>query len=137
MSQNMAGRDKMVGKSEHGPGLVKVSELAVHWSVCRDVAEAILARNQVVPAELGPKRYRWSDIWRLEGAGYVPTWDWGPLKAPLLKTEDLTLAGALGRSSRSIRRKAANGKLPTVNLGIDDWRFRRSEILHHFPDLQD
>lgn len=119
------------------PGLVKVSALAVYFNCCRDTAEKILAQNGIQPAHHSPNSYRWTDIWAFLGRGYVLMENWAAMKEPLLKVADLVDDQERGRSERSIRRKAKDGKLPTVNIGIEDYRFRRSEIKHFFPDLAD
>ena len=115
-----------------GPGLVNVSELAKYWNVSRPTAEKRCAylekQYDLQPSGGKGKRYKWSDIWASEGYSIVPEMHWSRMKEPLLKSAELADPGAYGRSERSIRRQAAAGKIPTVDLGISDYRFRACEI---------
>jgi hypothetical protein len=106
------------------PGTAKISAIAMHWNVCEPTARKIL-RAHGVPAQPGkPEKYRWEDIWRLEGFSHVPEWDWLRHKAPLLKTEDLVDDTRRGRSARSLRRKLEIGRIPSIRLGPDVRRIR-------------
>ncbi|SFQ13096.1 hypothetical protein [Tranquillimonas alkanivorans] len=130
-------REQHEGVQARDDDLVTVSELARHWNVCRPTAEKILASGGVPAADHGPRRYRWADIWRLEGTFYVPPRMVPEMKRRLLVAEDLVRPDVRGRSARSIRRKARQGKLPVVRILTGDWRFRHHEIIRHFPDLED
>lgn len=62
------------------PGTAKVSEIAVHWCVCETTARAALLAAGLKPSALCPERYRWSEIWRLEGLHFVPLDDFAMRK---------------------------------------------------------
>jgi len=106
------------------PGIAKVARIAAHWVVCDRTARAILAAHGVPALPGRPERYRWEDIWRLEGFPFVPEWDWPRRKDPLLKTEDLVDEERRGRSARSVRRKLESGRIPSILLAPDVRRIR-------------
>lgn len=99
------------------PGTATVAELARHWVVSSPTVRAILEQAGLPDvAEGGWPKYRWDDVWRLEGAGFVPPCDWADFKAPMLGAGDLAAIDPRGRAARTWRRHVACGRLPSVRL---------------------
>lgn len=111
-------------------GTVYLSALAVHWAVCDTTARAIVAAHGLpdVSASGWPK-YRWSDIWRLEGAGLVPPCDWADFRKPLLRASDLAGLDVKGRSARTWRRNVETSRMPSIRLSDTVRRVRESTFL--------
>lgn len=99
------------------PGTATVSELAVHWSVCDATVRKILAAAGLRDvAQSGWPKYRWDDVWRLEGAGFVPPCDWADFRAPLLRVSELPGLDERGRAGRTWRRHVKTGRMPSIEL---------------------
>lgn len=116
------------------PGLARLAQVRAHWAVCDDTARAILAAHGLAPAGPGVARYRWGDIWRIEGTPWAPADEWPALRAPLLPPADLPGLDPLGRSARTWRRHLATGALPSIRLSASVRRVRpeifRRAVLH-------
>lgn len=115
-------------------GTVGLSMLAIHWSVCGATARAIIIAHGLpeVSASGWPK-YRWSDVWRLEGAGLVPPCDWADFRKPLLRASDLTGLDVKGRSARTWRRNVETGRMPSIRLSNNVCRIRQCTFLAIAP----
>jgi hypothetical protein len=99
-----------------------VAEIAAHWRLTPDSVRKILKAHGIRPVSTGPQRYRWSDIWSLEGADWVATADETAFKAPLKKATELGAFFA-GTPPRTITDWAVKKRIPGIRLG-SDWRFR-------------
>lgn len=108
------------------PGVARVAAIVAHWSVDPDVARGILAAAGLRPvSDLGPRKYRWREIWALEGDHYVPPARWAEWKAPLLIPSRLgDLDG--DRSARTYRRHVRAGRIPGIHLSATIVRVRRA-----------
>lgn len=115
-------------------GTVGLRGLAIHWSVCEATARAIIAAHDLpdVSASGWPK-YRWSDVWRLEGAGLVPPCDWADFRKALLRASDLAGLDVKGRSARTWRRNVETGRMPAIRLCESVCRVRESTFLAMAP----
>jgi hypothetical protein len=104
------------------PRTASVAEIATHWRLTPDAVRKILKTAGLGPASTGPRRYRWSDVWSLEGTDWVAPADEATFKAPLKKVTEL---GDLFPNvpTRTITDQAKKKKLPAIRLG-SDWRFR-------------
>ncbi|TNF12997.1 MAG: hypothetical protein EP320_10475 [Rhodobacteraceae bacterium] len=110
-------------------GTAKISAIAVHWHVSKPTARRILLAAGVLPVATGPKKYRWQDIWRLEGEVYVPPADWASFKAPLLTVAELPGLDPEERKARTWRRYVEKDRLPVIRLSEDIARIRKSIFL--------
>lgn len=111
-------------------GTAKVSTIAAHWRVSVPTARRILEQAGLVPAGEGPKKYRWQDIWRLEGETFVPQTQWSEYKAPLLSVPELpALDEEHWRKARTWRRHVEKNRIPVISLGKGIKRIRRSVFL--------
>jgi hypothetical protein len=100
-----------------GPGTATVSELAAHWAVCEDTARKIIADARLCDVSIdGWARYRWTDIWRLEGEPWVHPADWAAYREPLLHPSDLPNRDPHARKNRQWRRLVASGRMPSIRL---------------------
>src|SRR6056297_73217 len=116
------------------PGTVGLPKLAIHWSVCAATARAIISAQGLPDVSAsGWPRYRWSDVWRLEGAGLVPPCDWADFKKPLLRVSDLAGLDSDARSQRTWRRHVAKGRMPSIRLSENVRRIRESTFLAMEP----
>lgn len=108
------------------PGTATVTQIARHWGLTPSTVRKLLKRAGIVPVSTGPERYRWRDIWALEGAGYVPPADEAEFRRPLLTPAEV---GPLfpHLKPRTIRNRASKGTLPAIRLGTD-WRFRECDM---------
>ena len=106
---------------------LKVSEIAAHFKLGTDTTRKLLRATAVRPVSIGPQRYAWTDIWRLEGAGYVPPNLFKEFQLPLLKPAEVSRRFFPHLASRTITDRAKKGRLPGFLLG-NDWRFREWEI---------
>lgn len=115
-------------------GTVGLPALANHWSVCGATARAIIATQGLpdVSASGWPK-YRWSDVWRLEGAGLVPPCDWADFRKPLLRASELAAIDSKERSARTWRRHVEVGRMPSIRLSDTVRRVRESTFLAMAP----
>jgi hypothetical protein len=115
-------------------GTVGLRGLAIHWSVCKATARAITTAHGLpdVSASGWPK-YRWSDIWRLEGAGLVPPCDWTDFRKPLLRASELAAIDSKERSARTWRRHVEAGRMPSIRLSDTVRRVRESTFLAMAP----
>ena len=98
------------------PGSATVRELCDHWQISEDTARSIVARHGLLPIDRGRQRYRWTDVWRVEGEGWVPSWDWPAYRTPLLRPTELPALDPHGRSDRTFRRLLAAGRIPSIVL---------------------
>jgi hypothetical protein len=100
----------------------KVAEIATHWVMTPEAVRKLLKSAGIKPVSAGPERYRWTDIWAYEGAGWVAPADEAAFKAPLMKASEL---GDFFPNvpPRTITDQALKGKIPGIKLGTD-WRFR-------------
>ena len=80
-------------------------------------------------------RFRWQDVWRLEGAMYVPPRYYKMYKAPLVLPQELVEHDPAGRSERTLRRYAAEGRLPVITLAPTLRRFREAELALAFEHI--
>lgn len=110
-------------------GTAKISAIAVHWHVSAPTARRVLRAAGVMPVATSPKKYRWQDIWRLEGEIYVPQADWADYKARLLKAGELPGLDPENRKARTWRRNVEKDRLPVIRLSKDIARIRKSMFL--------
>src|SRR6056297_2065511 len=116
------------------PGTVGLPKLAIHWSVCAATARAIISAQGLPDVSAsGWPRYRWSDVWRLEGAGLVPPCDWADFQKPLLRASDLVGLDVKGRSARTWRRNVETSRMPSIRLSDTVRRVRESTFLAMAP----
>lgn len=108
------------------PGAATVAQIARHWGLTASTVRRLLKRSDTVPASTGPERYRWRDIWVLEGAGYVPPAAEAEFRRPLLTPAEVRRFFP-HLKPRTITDRALKGTLPAIRLGTD-WRFRECEI---------
>jgi hypothetical protein len=98
-------------------GAVTLSEIARHWRVCDDKAADIIAAARLPDVSLnGRARYRWRDVWRLEGEPWVHPADWVAYREPLLHPGDLPERDPHGRKGRQWRRIVGSGRMPSIRL---------------------
>jgi hypothetical protein len=107
------------------PGTAKTSLIAQHWQVCLPTARAIIAKAGLIRVNDSPKKYRWSDIWQLEGEAYVPPSLWTRFKEPLLTIPELPELDVDERSARTWRRHVEHNRLPVIRLTEDISRVRK------------
>lgn len=105
----------------------KVSEIAVHFKLGQDTTRKLLKVSGVRPVATKPDRYSWHDIWRLEGAGYVPENMVEDFQLPLLKPAEVSRKFFPHLAPRTITDRAKKGRLPGILLG-KDWRFRECDM---------
>lgn len=105
-------------------GSALVSEISKHWNTSEPTARSILKKADLAAVGNGWRKYRWRDIWRLEGELYVPRHDWDDYKAPLLKSSQLGAADPRKRSDRTFRRYIESGRMPVIRLSEDVVRVR-------------
>jgi hypothetical protein len=99
------------------PGAATLSEIARHWRVCEDTAGDIIAAARLPDVSLNARpRYRWRDVWRLEGEPWVHPVDWTAYRAPLLHPGDLPELDPHRRGGRQWRRLVASGRMPSIRL---------------------
>jgi hypothetical protein len=105
----------------------KVSEIAAHFKLGQETTRKLLRAADVRPVASRPDRYSWDDIWRLEGAGYVPTGLVDEFQIPLLKPAEVSNRFFPHLAPRTITDRAKKGLLPGILLG-NDWRFRERDM---------
>lgn len=105
----------------------KISEIARHFGMTDDTTRDLLKKAEIVPASLQPSRYRWQDIWALEGAGYVPPCQEEEFRKPLLTTAQVRRRFLPHVKLRTLTDRAAKGTLRGIKLGTD-WRFRECDM---------
>jgi hypothetical protein len=110
------------------PGTATVAEIAEHWAVSPATARKILTKAGLTPVGEGWQRYRWTDIWRIEGEVYVPPADWSDYKKPLLRPRDLPDRDPRDRSQRTFRRLVKADRLPGIRLRPTIVRFRERVV---------
>ena len=110
------------------PGTATVAEIAEHWAASPATARKILAKAGLTPVSEGWQRYRWTDIWRIEGEIYVPPADWREYKQPLLRPRDLPDRDLRDRSGRTFRRLGKADRLPGIRLSPAVVRFRERVV---------
>lgn len=109
------------------PGTAKISEIARHFGLTDDTTRDLLKKAKIAPASLQPSRYRWRDIWALEGAGYVPPHQEEEFRKPLLITAQVRRRFLPHVKLRTLTDRATKGTLPGIKLGTD-WRFRECDM---------
>lgn len=98
------------------PGTATVSEIVRHWAVSAPTARRILGEAGLRDMSLGGwPRYRWRDIWILEGDSFVPPGLWPGWKLPLLVPSHLHERDPRC-SARTWRRHVAAGRGPSISL---------------------
>lgn len=115
-------------------GSALVSTIAEHWRVTPSTARAILACSAIAPVGSGWNRYRWTDIWRLEGELYVPRCDWQDFRKPLLTTRELRERDPEARAERTFRRYISQRRIPSIRLSKGVVRVRECvfvRAVHH------
>ncbi|MDH2329080.1 helix-turn-helix domain-containing protein [Cereibacter sp. SYSU M97828] len=105
----------------------KVSDLAHHLRFSTDGTRRLLRREGIDPTSQHPLRYRWQDVWELEGLLLVASDDIETFIAPLLTVSDVQRRYFPDLSTRTITGQAASGRLPGIKIG-SDWRFRESDM---------
>ena len=110
------------------PGTARVSQIAAHWRVTPPTVRRVLRDAGLTPVGDGWERYRWVDLWRLEGASFVPPCDYADFRAPLLTPAELPARDAEGRAARTMRRYLKAGKLPAIRLSPSIVRIRPSDF---------
>lgn len=105
----------------------KVSEIAAHFKLGQETTRKLLKAMDVRPVAVKPERYSWHDVWRLEGASYVPENRAEDFQLPLLKPAEVAKKFFPHLAPRTITDRAKKGRLPGILLG-NDWRFRESEM---------
>lgn len=100
-----------------------ISEISRHWNVKdHDTVRRILTEAKLQPVSLGPARYRWADIWALEGADWVAPSDEAAFQVPLRTPQELqAFFGSV--PVRTITDQARKKRIPAVRIG-KHWRFR-------------
>ena len=79
-------------------GVARVSTVALRWSVHDDMARALLARRLGCAAF-----YAWEDVWRIEGASYVPPSQHEVYRAPMIAVERVSVGvGGEGAQPRDV-----------------------------------
>lgn len=107
------------------PGAATLAGIARHWRVCDDTASDIIAAARLPDVSLnGRARYRWRDIWRLEGEAWVHPADWAAFREPLLHPSDLPGRDPRKRKNRQWRRLVASGRMPSIRLSAGVRRVR-------------
>jgi hypothetical protein len=116
------------------PGTAKTSKIAEHWDVCLPTARAVIKVAGLIPVSGCPRKYHWSDIWRLEGEAHVPRGLWSAFKEPLLKVPHLPAFDEKDRSARTWRRHVECNRLPVIRLTDDISRVRKCvfETAQHY-----
>jgi len=110
------------------PGTALVAEIAGHWRITPPTARRILAAAGLNPVGDGWERYRWTEIWRFEKAGFVPACDYADFKSPLLTPSELPERDARGRAPRTMRRYLKSGRLPAIRLSPTVVRIRACDF---------
>jgi hypothetical protein len=106
------------------PGFARVSAIAGHWAGVEDAtARGILAAQGAVPSTDGEgvTRYSWEDVWRMEGASYVPPSLYDAYRAPMIRAETLGL-GSDADQARGLTRRGL------VDLGPSQLRAQLARV---------
>jgi hypothetical protein len=103
------------------PGIARVSTIAAHWAVHEDTARTLLAKGGATPPEGGVDLYAWEDVWRIEGAGYVPPSRFADYREEMIAVE------TLGRGSERDRARGLT-RYGLVDLGTSALRDRLKGI---------
>jgi hypothetical protein len=121
-------------------GMATITEVARHWDVDRATAERILDAHDVpIGEDHGPRSVAWTDVWSIEGCGYVSAANFEAFKAPLLRVERLGVPpetcsrpGAYMRHSElkpsALRSRIARLHKPVIRLGPRTQRVRKSDL---------
>ena len=74
-------------------GTATISQVALHWNVYRETAMGLL-EDRGVPLidDDGPLQVQWTDVWSMEGAGFVARANYRAFQEPLLRVERLGIA---------------------------------------------
>ena len=78
----------------------------------------------ILPIGTGRQRYRWLDIWKIEGEAWLPAWDWPAYREALLRPVDLPAFDPRNRSQRTFRRLLASRAIPSIVLSPGIRRIR-------------
>lgn len=82
-----------MGQTRRSAGTATIAQVARHWDVERETAMGILkARGVPFVDDDGPLRVEWTDVWSVEGAGFVAPANYRAFKEPLLRVERLGAA---------------------------------------------
>lgn len=103
-----------------------VSEIARHFGLSNDTTRAILNSAGTKPVSTHPQKYRWTDIWTLEGAEHVEPGHEEDFRRPLLNVAEVRRRFLPHLEVRAIRARASKGQFPGIKLGTD-WRFRECD----------
>lgn len=104
-----------------------VSEIARHLGLSEDTTRELLKRAGFAPVSSQPLRYRWTDVWALEGAEHVDPDEEEDFRRPLLNVAEVRRRFLPHLTARAIRARATKGQLPGIKLGTD-WRFRECVV---------
>ncbi len=117
-----------IAKITKGPGTATISDLARHWAVTPPTARKIVREAGLQDVGEVRARYRWIDIWKLEGEIYVPRADYAEMREPLLRIAQLAALDPRNKpaSDRTMRRYASTGVLPVITLSPGLRRIRRA-----------
>ena len=111
---------------------LRTSAVAAHWAVHPDTALALLRAAGVRPARArAPLRWRWEDVWRLEGDPLVHAADRALLRAPLLTAAMCAARDPLERTAHTWRRLIRAHRLPVVRLSPTLARVRPHDLVAH------
>ncbi len=82
-----------MGQTHRTAGTATITEVARHWRVDRETAIRILEDRGVPFVDVdGPLQVAWTDVWSVEGAGFVAPANYEAFKKPLLRVERLGVA---------------------------------------------
>ena len=75
-------------QTHRSAGTATIAQVARHWSVERETADRFL-KDRGVPFvdDDGPLQVLWTDVWSVEGAGFVAPANYAAFKKPLLRVE--------------------------------------------------
>jgi hypothetical protein len=95
-------------------GTATVAEIARHWAIAPATARRIVRTARLPDVGQVRARYRWIDIWKIEGEVFVPPADYAEMRQPLLRIAELAALDPRPRpaSDRTMRRYARTGVLP-------------------------
>ncbi len=124
-----------MGRACSAAGVARVSAIARHWAVHDDKARAILHA-----AGSRSALHAWEEVWRIEGASYVPPALHADYRAAMIAVEDLAieseadlLRGRRRRGLIELRPSALRARLqligaPVVRLGPRLQRVRPCDL---------
>lgn len=114
--------------TQPSPQTAPVRTITRYWGLTDPTVRKILDEAGIRPVSIGPERYAWRDIWRVEGTGYVAPADEREFRRPLLSAAEIqAIYPDLNLKLRTITDRALKRRWPAIRLG-SDWRFRECEI---------